>query len=117
MYLSGTLHGRGRTVRNSYRAWLLCALVLLLCLDARLARYGKQQRNLKLATTQSYVDGTETLRKVPNTAFSLLWLAAAIASLFGLAGLRTVSLTVCVPAAAPFKRFDLVYCSRPPPGW
>jgi hypothetical protein len=103
-------------VRSSYGAWLLCALVLLLCLDARLARYGTHQRNLKVATTQSYLDGSETLRRVPNTTFPLLWLAAAIASLFGFAGLRTVSLTVCIPAATPLQRFDPVHYSRPPPG-
>jgi hypothetical protein len=111
--LSNDLHSRARRTRN-YGAWLLCALLLVLCINARLARYEFHQRTLKLATTQSFLDGTETLRKVPTIVPLLLSLPVAITG-FPLALLRVGLVMPLVSTAVPFRGFDPERSLRSPP--
>jgi hypothetical protein len=72
---------RNRVARASirdYSAWLLCALLLLFCANARLARYDIQYRNLKLATAQQYLDRDDTRLELSIAALLLLWCAAIL---------------------------------------
>jgi hypothetical protein len=99
---------------RDYGAWLLCALLVMLCANARLARYDIHHRALNLSTTQAYVDGVETLRKLPRATPPLLWQAVAVVA-FAVAALYAALLTTSVPEAVPSNRFDPECCSRPPP--
>jgi len=114
----GSLH-RGKRFRReltarNYGAWILCALLLVLCANARLARYDIHQRTQKLATTQAYLDGAETLRKLPRTA-TLVPGQVVAPAIFVVTTLHTVLLTAVLPKAAPFKGFSAEFCLRPPP--
>jgi hypothetical protein len=40
-----------------YCACLLCVLLALFCVDARIARYVAGEKSLRLVTTQSFLDG------------------------------------------------------------
>ena len=95
-------------------AWVLCALLLIFCANAKLARYEIQRHSLKLATTQTYLDGEETLRKLPKTAPLLLWCVGVIAVSLSI---RTQAnfLPVIIPSSPPFKGFDPESHLRPPP--
>ena len=95
-------------------AWVLCALLLILCADAKLARYEIQRHSLKLATTQTYLDDEETLRKLPKTAPLLLWCVGVIAIPL-LIRKREILLPVVIPSSPPFKGFDPESHLRPPP--
>jgi len=95
-------------------AWLLCGLLLVLCVNARLASYQIQSRTLKLATTQAYLDGAETLRKLPKALPLVWWQAFAIFN-FVAAALYAVILITVLPEAVPFRGFDPETCLRPPP--
>ena len=107
------LQRRGLATRN-YGAWLLCGLLLILCANARLASYDIHHRALRLATTQAYVDSTESVRKLPKTSTLLQWQMIATAA-FVATILLTVRFTAYTPAVIPIDRFDPEYCSRPPP--
>jgi len=113
--LSGNQEERNRafSTRN-YGAWILCALLVLFCVNAGLARYETHQRIPKLATTQAYLDGVETLRKVPQAADLVLWHTVTIANFVGTTvhGAVLAALLLRVP---PFKGFDPETYLRPPP--
>ena len=110
--LSGNLHRR-ELATQSFGAWLLCALLLLLCANARLARYEIHQRILRLATTQAYVDGIETLRKLPKAPPPLLGQAEVVA--FAVTTPLAASLEVSVSETVAFEGFDPESCLRSPP--
>ena len=111
---SSSLHRRQLKKRKD-GAWLLCALLLVLCINARLASYQINHRFLKLATTQTFVDGPETLRKLPKAPPPLLlWESVAIAAI-AVATLFASRLTVLSPIAVPFGGFDAERYLRPPP--
>jgi hypothetical protein len=75
-----------RTLRNriarasirDYSAWILCALLLLFCANARLARYDIQYHDLKLATAQQFLDRDDTRLELSIAALLLLWCAAIL---------------------------------------
>jgi hypothetical protein len=46
----------GKATMRQGSVWLFCALFLILCSSAKLARYEIQRHSLKLATTQTYLD-------------------------------------------------------------
>lgn len=99
-------------------ALILCGLLLLLCVNARLARYDIQQRTTKLATTQSYLDGGETIRKLAAGAVFLLLCAGIFAGTFKVftpTSARPVSLAAVVPNVTPFSGVDPESYLRPPP--
>jgi hypothetical protein len=100
-------------------ALILCGLLLLLCVNARLARYDIQQRTTtRLATTQSYLDGGETIRKLAAGAVFLLLCAGMFAGTFKVftpTSARAVSLAAVVPSVTAFRGVDPESYLRPPP--
>jgi len=94
-------------------AWLLSALLLILCTNAKLARYEVHQQTLKLASTQAYLDGAETLKDLSKTP-TLLWCLGVVAVAV-LIPKQTILLTVVIPSSNPFKGFDPEFRIRPPP--
>jgi len=68
----------GRTGIRDFSSWVLCALLLIFCGNARLARYSRGRSNLKLATAQSYLDGDETRLELTLAALLLLWSVAVV---------------------------------------
>lgn len=75
-----TLRNRiiGRVTIRDYSAWILCALLLLFCANAKVARYDVQHRNLKLATIQSYIDRDDLRLELSIAALLLLWCVATL---------------------------------------
>jgi hypothetical protein len=75
-----TLRSRilGKTTVRHCSAWLLGALLLFFCANARLARYKVEHRDLKLATAQSYVDSDETRLELAIAALLLLWFVSIV---------------------------------------
>lgn len=63
---------------RDYSAWLLCALLLLFCANARLARYDIQDHNLRMATAQQYLDRDDTRLELSIAALLLLWCASIL---------------------------------------
>ena len=110
---SSSLHRRQLNKRK-YGTWLMCALLLVLCISARLASYQINHRFLKLATTQSFVDGTEAVRKLQKAPPPLLLESIAIAA-FAMATLWTTRLTAFTQATVPFGGADPERYLRPPP--
>jgi hypothetical protein len=47
----------GKAAMRHCSAWLLCALLLILCANAKLARYEIHKQTLRLASIQTYLDG------------------------------------------------------------
>jgi hypothetical protein len=91
-----------KTTTRHLSAWLLGVLLLLFVGNARMARYGTQDRNLKLTTTQSYLDSDETWLELSMAALLLSWCGAH--------AVRRVSLVpTALRIAAPISQ-------RPPGG-
>jgi hypothetical protein len=104
----------GKAAMRHCGAWLLCALLLILCASAKLARYEIHKDTLKLASTQTYLDGEETLLKELSKTTPVLWFAGIIAvSIF--IRTQTILLTVVISSSTPFKGFDPESRLRPPP--
>jgi hypothetical protein len=95
-------------------AVVLCALLLLFCVNARLAHYDIHQRTNKLATAQTYLDGVETSRKLAVGAVLLLFCAGVFTFLASTIG-RRVLLAVVAEPPVPFSGFDPESHLRPPP--
>ena len=111
-----TLRNRiiGRATIRDYSAWLLCALLLLFCANAKVARYDLQHRNLKLATIQSYIDRDDLRLELSIAALLLLWCVASLPVPRFAAG--TVSeIRVAVSALSRPGEFDPESHLRPPP--
>ena len=111
--LERRLHRRKLTTRI-YGALLLCGLLLVLCASARRARYDFQHRSFKLATTQTYVDGNEGLKKLPKSAPPVVGQALAV-SVLAAATLQLISFTFLAPVPVLYQRSDPRQYSRPPP--
>ena len=47
----------GSAMMRHCSGWVLCALLLILCANAKVARYEIHKTSVILATTQFYVDG------------------------------------------------------------
>ena len=104
----------GSAVMRHCSAWVSCVLLLILGASAKIARYETQKPTLKLATTETYLDGKETLRKLPKTAPPLFLCAAVIAgSVFSLA--RTTLRPAVNPISSALKGFDPESHLRAPP--
>ncbi len=95
-------------------AWALCVLLLVFCTTARRARYEIQQHSQKLATTQTYLDGEETLRKLPKTSFRLLSCAGVLAGPVTAAE-HEAQLPVMGRSSSSFQGFDHASRPRSPP--
>jgi hypothetical protein len=92
---------------------VLCALLLILCTSAKLARYEIHKPTLKLASTQAYLDGEEIRKELSKTAplVSLVGVIAVPFLILRKARLRPVVLS----SSLSFKGFDPESCLRPPP--
>jgi len=91
----------------------LCALLLIFCINARLVLYELHKPALKLALTQSYLDGKETQKELVKT-IPLVVCAGVVAVLFLLRN-RAILIQVVLPSSSPFKGFNLESSLRPPP--
>jgi hypothetical protein len=110
---------RNRTFRKfrvrHCSGWVLCALLLLFCGSARLARYSGASRNLKLATTQSYLDSDETRLEMSIAVLLLLW-TVSVNSALRLAATRGSFAVAAVPYSSRHEgEFDPESYLRPPP--
>ncbi len=103
-----------KTTSRYYSAWLLGALLLLFVANARVARYGAQKRDLKLATTQSYLDSDETWLELTMAALLLSWCGAhlGLRVFFAPTALR---IAVAIPVVSPLGDFDRELRLRAPP--
>ncbi len=104
----------GKATIRDHSAWILCALLLLFCANAKLARYDIQDRNLKLVTAQQFLDRDDTRLELSIAALLLLWCAAILPVP------RFASATVAETAMANFAlprpgEFDPESHLRPPP--
>lgn len=104
----------GRAMMRHCSGLLLCALLLILCANAKLARYEIHKTSATLATTQFYVDGEETLRKLPTAAAPLFSCTAVIAVTVFLLARATLRPAV-IPISSALKGFDPESHLRPPP--
>lgn len=91
---------------------VLCALILILCTNAKLARYQIQNPTLKLASTQTYLDGEEIRKELSKTA-PLVSFVGVIA--FPLLVWRKARLPAVLSSSPSFNGFDPESCLRPPP--
>jgi hypothetical protein len=101
------------TVRY-YSAWILCGFLLLFCMSSRAARYGAQNRNLKLATTQSFLVNEEARLEA---AIAALLLLGCVAILRVPRFIANVLSNVAAPAFVTFEasEYDRESHLRPPP--
>ena len=104
----------GNATMRHGSAWILCALLVIFCANAKLARYEIQRRTLRLATTHAYLDGDETLRKLPKAAPPLFWRPSC--NVEGTSPrTQTILLAVAAARSIPFTGFDPEFHLRPPP--
>ncbi len=108
----GNRFGREAAIRCS-GSILLCALLLLFCTTARLARYEIHEPTLKLASTQSYLDGGEIRKELSKTAPLVSFVVVTVVPL--LIWRDTRLLPVVLSSSPSFKGFDPESCLRPPP--
>src|SRR5271169_2636707 len=104
----------GITINRHCSAWILSALLLVFCANARLARYQFGSRNLKLATTQSYLDNDETRLEAFIAALLLLWCVTVIPVL-RIAATSESLLATTLPTSYHSGAFDPESHLRPPP--
>ena len=97
-----------------YSAWILCGLLLLFCANSRTARYGVRNRNLKLATTQSFLASDEARLEA---AIAALLLLGCVAILRIPRFIATASSAVAVAVFHAFdpSEYDREAHLRPPP--
>lgn len=103
-----------KTTSRYYSAWLLGALLLLFVANARVARYDMHRRDLKLATTQSFLDSDETWLELSMAALLLSWCGAHLGQrvFFAPTALR---IAVATPVVSSRGQFDRELRLRPPP--
>jgi hypothetical protein len=100
-------------VRHS-SATVLCALLLVFCTNARLARYEIHNPALKLASAQTYLD-SEEIRKELSKATPLVSLVGVIAVPLPIPQRKAIPFPVVLSSSQPFKGFDPESRLRPPP--
>jgi len=95
-------------------AWLLCALMLVFCANAKLASFGFGDRHLKHATTQSFLASEEARLEA---AIAALLMMGCVAILRVPRFLSTSQIAPMVPAATAPKTevIDRESHLRPPP--
>ena len=97
-----------------HSAWILCGLLLLFCVNVHAARYGVRNRNLKPATSQSFLASDEARLEA---AIAALLLMGCVAILRVPRLVATASSIVAVPASRPSEpsEYDRESHLRPPP--
>lgn len=92
---------------------VLCALLLFFCTNSRLARYEFRPSFVRTASTQCYVDGQDTLKKLPPTKPLLPFGTVISALLSPRIPARTLPMALSSPL--PFEGFSPGFSPRPPP--
>jgi hypothetical protein len=92
---------------------VLCTLLLVFCTNARLARYEIHNPTLKLASTQSYLDGEEIRKELSKTAPLVSFVAVIAVPLP--TRRKAIPFPVVPSSSQPFKGFDPESRLRPPP--
>lgn len=72
------LRTSNKSMFTQYYALALCGLLLLFCISSRAARYGVQNRSLKLATSQSFLPSEEARLEAAIAALLLLGCVAIL---------------------------------------
>jgi hypothetical protein len=103
----------GKATLRHCSGWVLCALLLILCVNARLSRYEIHKDTLKLASTQTCLDGEETLKDLSKIT-PLLWCVGVVAVPV-LFRTQALLLAAVMPSSPPFKGFNPEFRLRPPP--
>lgn len=105
---------RSRNTVRYYSAWILCGFLLLFCVSSRTARYGIQNRNLKLATTQSFLVNDEARLEAVIAALLLL---ACVTILRIPRFIANAAANVAAPEFVAFesRKYDVLSYPRPPP--
>jgi hypothetical protein len=92
---------------------VLCTLLVVFCTNARLARYEIHNPALKLASTQTYLDGEE-IRKELSKSSPLVSFVGVIAVPLPIRR-KAILVPVVLSGSQPFKGFDPESRLRPPP--
>jgi hypothetical protein len=93
---------------------VLCALLLVLCTTAKLARYEVHNPALKLASAQTYLDGEEIRKELSKTT-PLLSFVGVIAVPLSIRRKAIPFPPVVLSSSQPFKGFGPESHLRPPP--
>jgi len=101
---------------QQYLAWLLAALVVLFCIDARLGSYNTLHHNPKSINTVAFLDNEETRLGTSLAALLLLWWVARATSLT-LSTATASQVSAAVQSAGIAGGFDREFRVRPPPRW
>jgi len=102
------------TAIRSYSAWILCGLLLLFCANSRAARYGVQNRNLKLAACQSFLASDEARLEAAIAALLILG-CVAILPVPRFTELASSPVTAPPVFANESTEYDCELHLRPPP--
>ena len=105
----------GEVAIQHFSVGLLSALLLFFCISARLARYEIDKPTLRLASTQSYLDGEELRKELSKT--KPIWSFVALVSLFLLVLIAAIPLPIVLTCSPPFERFSPQSSPRSPPVW
>jgi hypothetical protein len=102
-----------RAAVRHFSCTVLCALLLVFCTNARLARYEIHNPALKLASAQTYLDGEE-IRKELSKIAPLVSFVGVIAVHLPIRR-KAIPFRVVLSSSQPFKGFDPESHLRPPP--
>ncbi len=97
-----------------FRAAVLCALLLVFCTNAKLARYEIHNPTLKLASAQTYLDGEE-IRKGLSKTTPLVTFVEVIAVPLSIQRKAIQFPPVVLSSSQLFKGFGPESRLRPPP--
>ena len=116
--MRGNFPGLGNRFRREaamryFGGIVLCALLVVLCTTAKLARYEIHNPTLKLASTQTYLDGEEIRKELSKTT-PLVSFVEVIAVPLPIRR-KAVRLPVVPSNSQPFKGFGPESRLRPPP--
>ncbi len=103
----------GKAMLQHGGAWLSCVLLLILFTNAKLSRYEVHQQTLKLASTQSYLDGEEARKELSKITPLLCYVGIITVPLF--IPTEAILLLAVIPSSPLFKGFDPESRLRPPP--
>jgi hypothetical protein len=105
---------RREATTQQYAAWLLAALVVLFCANARLGSYKQLHRSTRPANTRAYFDSEETRLGTPLAALLLLWWTARAKDVRPIAATPSPIISAS-NSAAPLGGFEREFRIRPPP--
>ncbi len=104
----------GKATMRHYRAWILCALVLVFCANAKLSRDELRKHTVNQSSTRAFLDGRDSRGKLSDIPPLLLWCVGGFAA-FLFIRRRGTLLPAVVPNTPTFSGFDPESHLRPPP--